>query len=146
VQALDYAFGVQCELAGDTVADGTRKPHPFDRSDTLKAEQVLPLMYSALRKLAAAMLARERPGHTLQPTALVHEAYVRLVEDKKLSNWQSRGHFFSAAAKTMRRILVELARQKTSLKHGGEYVRVEMDLDRYTSGERQTTWSPSMTH
>ena len=93
------------------------------------AEQLLPLVYGRLRKLAAAMLSRGRPGHTLEPTGLVHEVYLRLAADKKPPLWQSSEHFFAIAAKTMRRILVELARQKASLKNGGKQERLELDLD-----------------
>ena len=85
------------------------------------ASQLLPLVYDELRKLAAQKLARETPGQTLQPTALVHEAYLRLVGEDEEQHWDSRGHFFAAAAEAMRRILVENARQKASLKRGGGY-------------------------
>ena len=84
------------------------------------ASQLLPLVYNELRKLAADKLARETPGQTLQPTALVHEAYLRLVGEDEEQHWDSRGHFFAAAAEAMRRILVEVARQKASLKRGGD--------------------------
>ena len=84
------------------------------------ASQLLPLVYNELRKLAADKLARETPGQTLQPTALVHEAYLRLVGEEEEQHWDNRGHFFAAAAEAMRRILVEVARQKASLKRGGD--------------------------
>jgi RNA polymerase sigma factor (TIGR02999 family) len=84
-------------------------------------------VYDELRKLAAAKLANEKPGLTLQATALVHEAYLRLVDVEEVQNWDSRRHFFSAAAESMRRILVEKARRKRRLKHGGEAVRVPLD-------------------
>ncbi len=87
------------------------------------------MVYAELRKLAAAKMARERPDHTLQATALVHEAYVRLVDNEKAQHWNSRGHFFSAAAEAMRRILVESARQRRSLKRGGELERIELADD-----------------
>ena len=87
--------------------------------DPHAAEQLLPLVYDELRKLAAGKLAHERPGQTLQATALVHEAYLRLVDVKQAQRWNSRGHFFAAAAEAMRRILVERARHKHSLKAGG---------------------------
>ncbi len=87
------------------------------------AEHLLPLVYDELRKLAAAKLAQEKPGQTLQATALVHEAYLRLVDVEKAQNWNSRGHFFAAAAEAMRRILVESARRKQSLKRGGGLAR-----------------------
>jgi len=91
-----------------------------DAGDLAASSQLLPLVYKELRKLAAANLARERPGHTLQATALVHEAYLRLVgSDLDQPRWQGRGHFFAAAAEAMRRILVENARRKARIKHGG---------------------------
>ena len=94
--------------------------------DPAAASQLLPLVYDELRKLAAQKLARETPGQTLQPTALVHEAYLRLVGKDDEQHWDSRGHFFAAAAEAMRRILVEIARQKASLKRGGDRDRVEV--------------------
>ena len=90
------------------------------------ASQLLPLVYDELRKLAAQKLARETPGQTLQPTALVHEAYLRLVGEDEEQHWDSRGHFFAAAAAAMRRILVESARQKASLKRGGDRDRRDL--------------------
>jgi RNA polymerase sigma factor (TIGR02999 family) len=94
--------------------------------DPAAASQLLPLVYDELRKLAAHKLARETPGQTLQPTALVHEAYLRLVGEDKDQHWDSRGHFFAAAAEAMRRILVEIARQKASLKRGGDRERLDV--------------------
>lgn len=91
------------------------------------ADRLLPLVYVELRKLAAAKLVNEKSGQTLQPTALVHEAYLRLVDVEKVQKWDSRGHFFAAAAEAMRRILVENARRKGRQKHGGELNRVELD-------------------
>lgn len=99
----------------------------IEQGDPSAAEQLLPLVYEELRKLAAAKLAREKPGQTLQSTALVHEAYVRLV-DSTNAHWDSRGHFFAAAAEAMRRILVENARRKQSQRAGGEWQRVELSL------------------
>lgn len=93
--------------------------------DPNASSQLLPLVYSELRNLAAQRLAREMPGQTLQPTALVHEAYLRLVGDDHGQQWDNRGHFFAAAAEAMRRILVEAARRKASLKRGGDRDRVE---------------------
>jgi RNA polymerase sigma factor (TIGR02999 family) len=90
------------------------------------AEQLLPLVYAELRKLAAQRLAQEKPGQTLEATALVHEAYVRLVDDDQAQHWNSRGHFFAAAAEAMRRILIDNARRKKSEKHGGS--RRQIDL------------------
>jgi RNA polymerase sigma factor (TIGR02999 family) len=96
------------------------------QGDQSAAAQLLPLVYNELRKLAAAKLAREAPGHTLQPTALVHEAYLRLVGTADERRWNSRGHFFGAAAEAMRRILVESARRKLGIKHGGEMQRLDL--------------------
>ena len=98
------------------------------------AAQLLPLVYDELRRLAAEKMAQERPGQTLQATALVHEAYLRLVDTEKAPHWNSRGHFFAAAAEAMRRILVERARSKACEKHGGDWQRVDFEeLDVTTS-------------
>jgi RNA polymerase sigma factor (TIGR02999 family) len=97
------------------------------QGDPNAADQLLPLVYAELRRLAAAQLAREAPGQTLQPTALVHEAYLRLVGTADEQRWNSRGHFFGAAAQAMRRILVESARRKQRVKHGGEVQRVNLE-------------------
>jgi RNA polymerase sigma factor (TIGR02999 family) len=94
--------------------------------DRAAAAELLPLVYDELRKLAAAHMAAENPGHTLQPTALVHEAYLRLVGPADVPQWDNRGHFFAAAAESMRRILVDAARKKNRVKHGGEQQRVEL--------------------
>jgi RNA polymerase sigma factor (TIGR02999 family) len=104
--------------------------------DPHAASQLLPLVYDELRQLAAQKLAHERPGQTLQPTALVHEAYLRLVgtEDKPVK-WENCGHFFAAAAEAMRRILVENARKKASLKRGGDRGRVDFDESQLTAPE-----------
>lgn len=114
----------------------------FDSGDPSAAEQLLPLVYNELRKLAAARLAQEQPGQLLEATALVHEAYLRLVATSEQTNspaspgrksgvgeqhWDSRGHFFAAAAEAMRRILVEAARRKGRIKHGGQRQRVDLD-------------------
>jgi RNA polymerase sigma factor (TIGR02999 family) len=98
----------------------------IEEGDTRAAEQLLPLVYDALRQLAAAKLAHEAPGQTLEATALVHEAYLKLVETSA-QQWNSRGHFFAAAAEAMRRILVDRARKKQSLKHGGGQERQPLD-------------------
>ena len=97
------------------------------QGDPSAAERLLPLVYEELRKLAAQKMAQEVPGQTLQATALVHEAYVRLVDVDKAQHWDSRGHFFAAAAEAMRRILVDNARRKGSSKHGGNVKRVDLD-------------------
>jgi RNA polymerase sigma factor (TIGR02999 family) len=106
----------------------------IEQGDPQAAEQLLPLVYDELRKLAAAKMAQENPEQTLQATALVHEAYIRLVDGEKTRHWDSRGHFFAAAAEAMRRILVESARRKLRMKHGGEQVRVDLnDADLVTN-------------
>ncbi|PQO30891.1 RNA polymerase subunit sigma [Bremerella cremea] len=107
------------------MGDVTRILSQIETGDRAASEDLLPLVYDELRKLAAAKLAQERPGQTLQATALVHEAYVRLTNDPSPS-WDNKGHFFAAAAEAMRRILVEQARRKSRLKHGGNLHRVEM--------------------
>jgi RNA polymerase sigma factor (TIGR02999 family) len=98
----------------------------IENGDPHAADQLLPLVYSELRRLAAQKLAHEQPGQTLQPTALVHEAYLRLVGEQKDAYWDGRGHFFAAAAEAMRRILVEAARRKRRRRHGGAMQRVEL--------------------
>src|SRR5438046_5338239 len=109
----------------------TRILDAIDQGDPHAVEQLLPLVYNELRKLAAQKLAQEKPGQTLQATALVHEAYLRLVEGERRGpsspNWDSRGHFFAAAAEAMRRILVEQARRKGRKKYGGGRQRVTLD-------------------
>jgi RNA polymerase sigma factor (TIGR02999 family) len=97
------------------------------QGDRHAAEQLLPLVYDELRRLAAARLAGERPGHTLQPTALVHEAYLRLVDDGAEHGWEGRRHFFAAAAEAMRRILIDHARGRKRLKRGGGRRRVDLE-------------------
>ena len=105
------------------MSDVTRILSQIERGDPQAAEQLLPLVYDELRKLAAAKLAHEKPGQTLQATALVHEAYVRLVDADKAQHWNSRSHFFAAAAEGMRRILVERARHIGRVRHGGDLQR-----------------------
>jgi RNA polymerase sigma factor (TIGR02999 family) len=99
----------------------------IEDGDPSAAEKLLPLVYEELRRLAAAKMAQEKPGHTLEATALVHEAYLRLVDVEQAQKWDSRRHFFSAAAEAMRRILVERARKQTRQKHGGGARRIELD-------------------
>ena len=101
----------------------------IESGDPHAAEQLLPLVYDELRKLAAHRLAQEKPGQTLQATALVHEAYLRLVDGRQAQHWNSRGHFFGAAAEAMRRILVDRARQKLSLKAGGRRSRLDVEAN-----------------
>jgi RNA polymerase sigma factor (sigma-70 family) len=141
------------------MSDVTRILSQIESGDPLTAEQLLPLVYDELRKLAAARLAQERPEHTLQATALVHEAYLRLLKPGVASRapevgeeltpesssplpavWHSRGHFFAAAAEAMRRILVENARQKQSLKRGGQLARV--DLTQVDGNQQAMTLDP----
>jgi RNA polymerase sigma factor (TIGR02999 family) len=109
------------------MSDVTRILSAIDQGDPRAAEQLLPLVYDELRKLAAAKLAQEKPGQTLQATALVHEAYVRLVDVDQAPKWASRGHFFAAAAEAMRRILVDRAREKGCAKRGGKLKRLDID-------------------
>ena len=109
------------------MSDVTRILSAIEQGDSHAAEQLLPLVYDELRKLAASKLAQEQPGQTLQATALVHEAYIRLVDVDKVQHWNSRGHFFAAAAEAMRRILVDNARRKQRPKHAGDRQRVELD-------------------
>jgi RNA polymerase sigma factor (TIGR02999 family) len=109
------------------VTDVTRILSEIEQGDHEAAEQLLPLVYDELRKIAAARLAHENPGQTLQATSLVHDAYIRLVDVDKAQHWNSRGHFFAAAAEAMRRILVESARHKQRLKHGGGRRRVDLE-------------------
>ncbi len=99
----------------------------IEHGDPKASEQLLPLVYRELRRLAQQRLAREKPGQTLQATALVHEAYLRLVEGEEAQRWNSRGHFFAAAAEAMRRILIENARRKRTEKHGGLLQRQDLD-------------------
>jgi RNA polymerase sigma factor (TIGR02999 family) len=109
------------------MSEVTRILSAIDGGDPRAAEELLPLVYDELRKLAAQKLAQEKPGQTLQATALVHEAYLRLVNVPQAQSWNSRGHFFIAAAEAMRRILVEQARRKRRLKRGGDRGRVALE-------------------
>ncbi len=108
------------------MSEVTRILSQIEAGDAAATEQLLPLVYVELRKLAASKLSLEKPGQTLQATALVHEAYLRLVDSKKVFHWNSRGHFFGAAAEAMRRIMVESARRKRGPKAGGGLRRVEL--------------------
>jgi RNA polymerase sigma factor (TIGR02999 family) len=109
------------------MSDVTRILEAIDQGDPHAAEQLLPLVYDELRKLAAQKLANEKPGQTLEATALVHEAYLRLVDVEKSQHWNSRGHFFAAAAEAMRRILVDRAREKIAQKRGGDRRRLALE-------------------
>jgi RNA polymerase sigma factor (TIGR02999 family) len=112
------------------MSDVTKILRQIESGDPSAAEQLLPLVYDELRKLAAARLAHEKPGQTLQATALVHDAYLRLVDGdgERVKRWDSLGHFFAAAAEAMRRILIDKARRKLRPKHGGGLHRVDLDL------------------
>jgi RNA polymerase sigma factor (TIGR02999 family) len=117
--------------------DVTRILSAVEQGDAQASEQLLPLVYDELRKLAAQRLAQEKPGQTLQATALVHEAYLRLVDSDTIQRWDSRGHFFAAAAEAMRRILVENARRKGSARAGGGRRRVDLvEIEPTTEGSR----------
>src|SRR5438067_11296891 len=109
------------------MTDVTRILSAIEQGEPQAAATLLPLLYDELRKLAAQKLAHEKPGQTLEATALVHEAYLRLVDTEKVQRWESRGHFFAAAAEAMRRILINRARDKKSLKRGGGWKRVDLD-------------------
>ena len=108
------------------MSEVTRILSAIEQGDPAAAEQLLPLVYEELRKLAVERMAQENPGQTLQATALVHEAYIRLVDVEQAQRWNSRGHFFAAAAEAMRRILIETARRKQSHKHGGGLARQQL--------------------
>ena len=109
------------------MSDVTRILSQIESGDPSAAEQLLPLIYDELRKLAAAKLAQEKPGQTFQATALVHDVYIRLVDIAKAQHWNSRGHFFAAAAEAMRRILIDRARDKKRLKRGDQRREAELD-------------------
>ena len=111
------------------MSDVTRILSRIESGDLSAADQLLPLVYDELRRLAAKRLAHEKPGQTLQPTALVHEAFIRLVDADEARLWDSRHHFFAAAAEAMRRIMVENARRKRCVRHGGNFKRVHMHVD-----------------
>jgi RNA polymerase sigma factor (TIGR02999 family) len=117
------------------MSDATRLLSAITAGDKLAAEALLPLIYGELRSLATRKMASEKKGHTLQPTALVHEAYLRLVNTEDKQAWDGKGHFFAAAAEAMRRILVENVRRKRSQKHGGAYQRDFAEVDDLVSPE-----------
>jgi RNA polymerase sigma factor (TIGR02999 family) len=127
-RAINGSARRACLLEGGvTVSEVTEIMHAIEAGDPSAADRLLPLVYDELRQLAATHLAKEKPGQTLQPTALVHEAYLRLVGGANPEQWNSRGHFFAAAAVAIRRILIDNARRKRSLKRGGQFVRQELD-------------------
>lgn len=121
------------------MGDVTRILAGIEQGDPAAAERLLPLVYEELRNLAAQRLTREKPGQTLQATALVHEAYLRLVDVDQVQQWNSRGHFFAAAAEAMRRLLVEQARRKKRVRHGGARQRVDLDSELCMSEESDDT-------
>ncbi len=124
------AFQPACSpdvLGSPLAGDVTRVLSAIEHGDGHAARELLPLVYDELRKLAAAKMAQEKPGQTLQATALVHEAYIRLVDQSAPQQWNSRGHFFAAAAEAMRRILVDNARRQGSAKRGGDRERVDLE-------------------
>ena len=121
-------MGIGLLLEATSMTEVTRILSAIEQGEPQAAEQLLPLVYEELRKLAVQKMAQEKPGHTLQATALVHEAYIRLVDAENAQHWNSRGHFFTAAAEAMRRILVDRARRKRRLKRGGHLDRQELCL------------------
>jgi RNA polymerase sigma factor (TIGR02999 family) len=121
-----FSFSPSLWYLETSMSDVTRILHAMESGDARAADELLPLVYDELRKLAAHRMAQEQPGHTLQPTALVHEAWLRLVTDGN-PRFEGRGHFFAAAAEAMRRILVDRAREKMSLKRGARAERVNLD-------------------
>jgi RNA polymerase sigma factor (TIGR02999 family) len=122
-------------MLGTAMNDVTQILSRIESGDPTACEQLLPLVYDELRKLAAAKLSHEKPGQTFQATALVHEAYVRLVGGPSNQHWNGRGHFFAAAAEAMRRVLVEQARRKNRVRHGGELRRIDFDSELQISDE-----------
>ncbi len=122
------------------MAEVTQILSRIESGDPNAVDQLLPLVYDELRKLAAAKMAREKPGHALDATELVHEAYLRLVgpADREPQRWDGRGHFFAAAAEAMRRILVENARRQRRLRHGGHLERVDVEIDEIRFAVRAT--------
>ncbi|MBM4089896.1 MAG: sigma-70 family RNA polymerase sigma factor [Planctomycetes bacterium] len=121
------ASGDDCSRPPPSRDDATRILSRIEAGDPSAAEELLPLVYGELRRLAAAQMACEKPGQTLQPTALVHEAYLRLVDTEEAQRWNSRGHFYAAAAEAMRRILIEHVRKKACHRHGGALRRVAFE-------------------
>ena len=130
--STDLRIGLECESGcrlgyAAAMSDVTQILLAIEHGDSDAADRLLPLVYDELRKLAVQRMAQEQPGQTLQATGLVHEAYLRLVDREQAQRWDSRGHFFAAAAESMRRILVEKARRKNRVKHGGNLARQELD-------------------
>jgi RNA polymerase sigma factor (TIGR02999 family) len=121
------------------MGDVTRILAAVEQGDSSAAEQLLPLVYDELRKLATQRMAQENPGQTLQATALVHEAYLRLVNVDEAQHWNSRGHFFAAAAEAMRRLLVEQARRKKRIRRGGALNRIDLDSGLFIPNDAEET-------
>ncbi len=122
------------------MTDVTRILNQIEQGDPSAAEHLLPLVYDELRKLAAAKMANEQPGQTLQATALVHEAYIRLVDVNQAQHWNSRGHFFGAAAEAMRRLLIDHARKKQALRRGGNLQRRELSENALPAEKPLADW------
>jgi RNA polymerase sigma factor (TIGR02999 family) len=130
-----FSCPIVCQrLLSLNMSDVTQILNAIEEGDTHASEKLLPLVYAELRKLAARKLGQEAVGHTLEATALVHEAYLRLVDVDQVKQWNSRGHFFAAAAEAIRRILIERARRKHRPKHGGGHKRVDLDVALSISG------------
>ena len=121
------SYSLPCGVIIGVMTDVTQILSQIEQGNSQAAEKLLPLVYEELRRLAAAKLANEKPGQTLQATALVHEAYLRLVDQTNQQQWDNSRHFFAAAAEAMRRILIERARHRQSLKRGGEHQRVDLE-------------------
>jgi RNA polymerase sigma factor (TIGR02999 family) len=130
--------GGETTLSIDTMSEVTRILTAIEAGDQVASEKLLPLVYDELRRLAAVKMAQERPGQTLQATALVHEAYIRLVDTEKIQHWDGRRHFFAAAAEAMRRLLINKARDKQRLKRGGK--RQRLDLDQLSLAHEAPDW------
>jgi len=132
-----------------TMTEVTRILAAIEQADPHAAEQLLPLVYDELRKFATQKLAQEKPGQTLQATALVHEAFLRLVDGEQAQHWNSRGHFFAAAAEAMRRILIDNARRKKAEKHGGDRQRInlaDVSTAAFDDGERWLLLDDALSH
>lgn len=128
MESLESAEKLSVHVVGVLMSDVTKILKQIEQGDTASAAELLPLVYAALRKMAGYRLQREKPGQTLQATALVHEAYIQLVGNAEI-RWDGRSHFFAAAAEAMRRILVDHARRRKSVKHGGSFKRRDLIVD-----------------
>ena len=132
----DWKFSFLSLHSADRPADVTQLLHQIESGDPKAADELLPLVYAELRRLASAKMAREKPGQTLQATALVHEAWIRLSGSRE-QRWENRRHFFAAAAESMRRILVERARRRQRIRHGGDLERADIDEVEIASAPRE---------